>query len=261
MHTMSQFSSGSTLEWRSSASCWHCRFSFVVHLFVKIPYGKLNDRDKESRCEIHLRIAFGISQILTGIVVFTVTFFLQANFTGAPNLVMYMLFTIHYINRGIVDTIVNRHGLRIIPVYIPLMAILVLTFYHFINGQFLGAAEYCRGYYYDPRFIIGMIMFIAGFIVNRVADAQLVCLREDYHDDKYYTPKGCSFVYIASPNYLGELIEWFGWAVMTWSLSGLVWFLFVGAIVIPRSKHYHNWYRDELADYPKKRKALIPFWY
>lgn len=158
--------------------------TFVVQLFIKIPYGKLNDEDENKRCEVNLRITFGISQILAGIVIFTVTYFSQTNFAGIPNLVMYILFTIHYINRGIVDTIVNRHRLRKIPVYIPLLATLILVVYHFINGQFLGAAQYCNGYYYDPRFIVGLVMFVAGFVINRVADAQLVCLRDDYRDSE-----------------------------------------------------------------------------
>ena len=31
--------------------------------------------------------------------------------------------------------------------------------------------------------------------------------------------------YISAPNYFGEIVEWIGWAILTWSISGLVFAL------------------------------------
>ena len=32
--------------------------------------------------------------------------------------------------------------------------------------------------------------------------------------------------YVRHPNYLGEIVQWTGWAIMTWSLAGLAFALF-----------------------------------
>ena len=58
----------------------------------------------------------------------------------------------------------------------------------------------------------------------------------------YYIPYGGLFELITCPNYFGELVEWLGWSLATWSPAGLVWALFSAATFIPRSWHNHNWY-------------------
>ena len=230
--------------------------TFIVQLFKAIPYGKHDN--KQGQCMVNQRIAFAVSQISTGIVVFSVTYFLQKNFNRIPNIIMFCLFIIHYINRGIIDAIANRHNQRNVRLWIPVVATITTVFFHFTNAQFIGEAFYCVGYFYDPRFLLGLIFFITGFVVNRVADAQLICLRKNYKDSEYKVPMGCCFCCISAPNYLGEIIEWFGWMLMTWSLSGFVWLLFVIATHVPRARQNHIWYEKEFDDYPKRRKALVP---
>lgn len=233
--------------------------NFIVQFIVAIPYGKHDKGDGSLR--VPLRLSFAISQILTGFIVFSVTYFLQRHYNRPINIVLYCLFTIHYINRAVVDTFAARHSQTKVTVWIPLLATLSTMFYHYINAQFIGEARFCRGYYFDPRFIVGLIIFLTGFILNRVADAQLIVLRTDYKDRNYQIPMGCSFFLISCPNYLGELIEWFGWIIMTWSLSAIVWFLFVAGTFIPRARHHHIWYQGYFDDYPSRRKRLVPFIY
>ena len=62
----------------------------------------------------------------------------------------------------------------------------------------------------------------------------------------------------ANPNYLGEFIEWLGWAIMTWSWAGLVFFLWTVCNLFPRAISNHKWYQNKFTDYPKERKAVIP---
>ena len=64
--------------------------------------------------------------------------------------------------------------------------------------------------------------------------------------------------YVSSPNYFGEIIEWVGWAVLTWSISGAVFLAWTIANLLPRAIANHRWYREKFKDYPKNRKALIP---
>ena len=74
----------------------------------------------------------------------------------------------------------------------------------------------------------------------------------------YSIPRGGAFRYVSCPNYLGELLEWAGWALATWSLAGLAFFAYAVANLLPRALSHHRWYREKFEDYPAKRRALIP---
>jgi len=78
---------------------------------------------------------------------------------------------------------------------------------------------------------------------------------------EYGIPRGGVFEFVSCPNYLGEILEWTGWAIATWSLPGLAFALWTAANLIPRAYANHAWYRKTFPDYPGKRKALIPFVY
>ena len=70
---------------------------------------------------------------------------------------------------------------------------------------------------------------------------------------------GGMFRLVSMPNYLGELVEWIGWAIATWSLAGLGFALFTAANLVPRAWSSHRWYREHYDDYPGERRAIIPF--
>jgi protein-S-isoprenylcysteine O-methyltransferase Ste14 len=63
---------------------------------------------------------------------------------------------------------------------------------------------------------------------------------------------------VSSPNYLGEITIWLGWALATWSLPGLAFAFWTVANLLPRARANHTWYRQTFPDYPAERKALIP---
>jgi steroid 5-alpha reductase family enzyme len=129
----------------------------------------------------------------------------------------------------------------------------------FVNG--LGVFHltfYSFSWLMSKQFIIGALLFIVGFIINKKADEKLRHLRNSHPSD-YIIPNGWLFNYISSPHYFGEIIEWAGWAVMTWSVPGLAFSLFTFANLFPRAIASHRWYKKNFSDYPKKRRAVIPF--
>ena len=75
----------------------------------------------------------------------------------------------------------------------------------------------------------------------------------------YKIPQGGMYRWITSPNYFGEIVEWVGWAIMTWSLPGLAFALYTTANLAPRAISNHRWYRRTFPDYPRERRALVPF--
>jgi len=43
------------------------------------------------------------------------------------------------------------------------------------------------------------------------------------------------FEYVTSANYFGEIIEWFGYAIATWNLCGILFALFTFWFLFPRA--------------------------
>jgi len=74
----------------------------------------------------------------------------------------------------------------------------------------------------------------------------------------YKIPHGGLFERVSCPNYLGEIIEWSGWALATWCLPGLSFAVWTFANLAPRARAHHRWYRAKFPEYPEERKALIP---
>ncbi|MBE0697758.1 MAG: DUF1295 domain-containing protein, partial [Anaerolineaceae bacterium] len=129
----------------------------------------------------------------------------------------------------------------------------------YINGRYLFTLSggYPASWISDPRFIVGAGLFIAGMFTNRWADTILRGLRKP-GEGGYRIPRGGLFELVSCPNYLGEIIEWIGWAVATWSLAGLAFAIWTFANLAPRAYVHHAWYHKNFPSYPSRRKALIP---
>ena len=89
------------------------------------------------------------------------------------------------------------------------------------------------------------------------SDEILFNLRKE--NDGYKIPQNFLYKYISCPNYFGEIIEWAGFAIMVWSLPALSFLLWTMFNLIPRAVAHHKWYHSKFSDYPKERKAVIPF--
>jgi 3-oxo-5-alpha-steroid 4-dehydrogenase 1 len=108
------------------------------------------------------------------------------------------------------------------------------------------------------RFIAGTGLFFVGMGINWGSDYTLIRLR-GRGDTGYKVPTSGLFRYISSPNLFGEIVEWFGYAVLTWSLPALAFLVWTCANLIPRAAANHRWYRRQFPDYPARRRRLVPF--
>jgi steroid 5-alpha reductase family enzyme len=127
-----------------------------------------------------------------------------------------------------------------------------------LNGFYLGSlATYPPSWLADPRFIIGIALFLFGAAMNIWADNRLIALRAD-GVVTYSIPSGGLFEFVSCPNLFGEIVEWFGFALMCWNLPALSFAIWTAANLIPRALSHHRWYRRAFADYPQRRKAIIP---
>jgi 3-oxo-5-alpha-steroid 4-dehydrogenase 1 len=80
-------------------------------------------------------------------------------------------------------------------------------------------------------------------------------------ENEHKIPYSGMFRFVSCPSYLGEITEWAGWATMTWSFPGLLFVAWTFANLAPRARSTHQWYQKKFPNYPKNRKALIPFIY
>jgi len=108
------------------------------------------------------------------------------------------------------------------PLVILLMAFVFNSGNAYINGVYLYSLSggYSLEWLANPRFIAGVGLFVIGYMINRQADRSLRLLRAP-GEIGYKIPSGGLFNWVSCPNYLGEIIEWSGWAMATWSLAGL----------------------------------------
>ncbi len=173
-------------------------------------------------------------------------------------LLFLVMWQVHYLNRTFVYPFRVRTGDR----KTPLLVIATGSFFNvinaYLNARFVSQfGEYPNDWLTDPRFLIGIGIFVFGLALNLHADNTLMRLRQD-GGTEYAIPQGGSFRFVSCPNYLGEILEWLGWAVATWSMCGLAFLLFTIANLAPRARSNHRWYLETFSDYPVQRRALIP---
>ncbi|CAK6978735.1 -oxo-5-alpha-steroid 4-dehydrogenase 2a, partial [Scomber scombrus] len=75
----------------------------------------------------------------------------------------------------------------------------------------------------------------------------------------YRIPYGGMFEFVSGANFLGEIVEWFGYAVAVWSLPAFAFAFFTVCSIGPRAYQHHRDYQQRFEDYPRSRKAIIPF--
>lgn len=182
--------------------------------------------------------------------------------SGLLPLVFCVLFAGHYIHRSLIYPLQIRpaEGAQVKFVIILLANLFNIT-NGYLNGAWLsryGVNLYDTGWIKDPRFSVGITMFVAGLVLNKHSDAILQKLRST-PDAGYRVPYGGGFRFVSNPHYLGELVQWSGFALASWSPAAGAFVLFSAANLVPRAIATHRWYRNTFTDYPPGRKAIVPF--
>ena len=172
-------------------------------------------------------------------------------------LVFLAMWQSHYLNRTLIYPFRTRTERRM-PLYVAGSGFLFNVLNAYVNARFVShIGHYELSWLTDFRFLIGMAGFVGGMSLNMHADKVLLSLRKQ-RETGYVVPSGGAFRFISCPNYLGEILEWTGWAIATWSLGGFAFCVFTAANLIPRARSNHRWYRENSPDYPANRRALIP---
>jgi 3-oxo-5-alpha-steroid 4-dehydrogenase 1 len=231
--------------------------TFIALFFIKAPYGKFT------------RKGFGplISRTVGWVAMETPAFWLMILFffagdrrTNPAAVVFLAMWATHYFYRTYVFPFRMRGEKKRIALIPVLFGMIFNIGNGYLNGRYLFylSEPYSSAWFGDPRFLAGAVLFAVGFGVNIHSDAILRSLRKP-GETGYKIPRGGAFCYVSAANYFGEIIEWTGWAIATWSPAGLVFLIWTAANLAPRAWSQHKWYKDKFEDYPTDRKALIPF--
>ncbi len=228
---------------------------FPFLFFISAPYGR-HIRPGWGPA-ISSRLAWLVMEIPSPVAFFI--FYLRGdNWAELAPMAICAMYMTHYIHRTLVYPLRMR-GDHTKPVLTVLMAIIFNTFNGMLNGWAISAmAPYLTdAWLTDPRFLIGVTIFVIGYVINHRSDAILRRLRSP-GDSGYHIPNDGLHRLVASPNYLGEIIEWGGFALAASTGPALAFFVFTLANLAPRARSNLLWYRATFADYPPARKALIP---
>lgn len=209
---------------------------------------------------------------------------------GKANKVLLGLFVLHYTNRSFVYPLRMAES-KPMPLSVMLMAWSFCCLNGYLQARYLTKFyTYPDDWVSSPVFVLGVLVFFAGFLVNLDSDHILRELRkkskktdgESTHSMRtrrqaateepelerpsvaqtsYHIPRGGLFEYVSAANFFGEVIEWTGFAIASGgSLPSVTFALFTFLNLAPRAWHHHAWYRRHFGkDYPANRKALIPF--
>lgn len=241
------------LAWASIAAC-----VFIALQFLTAPYGR-HARPGWGPT-IH-RTAGWVIMESPAVIVFLACFLVSGR-RDPVSLVFLLLWLLHYAWRAFIYPFRLRGGQLRMPLSVVAMAFGFNVMNGYLQGRGIFTFGPARGvaWFADPRFMVGALLFLGGYALNQQSDIILRGLRAP-GESGYRIPYGGAYRLVSCPNYFGELVEWLGWAMLTWSPAGLVFFLWTAANLVPRARSHHRWYLERFPEYPRERKAVIPWLY
>jgi len=240
--------------------CVWAVITLIGVIVVVAPYGRFHKGSG-----ISYRWGFAVYEspgvVLSALVFFTAP---MEVLRSAACWLIFGLFEIHYIYRAFVYPFRLKSSSNNLVLWI---AVIVFLF-NVCNSYFI--TRYCfhfaspfysqPGAITSPAFIAGLCVALFGVAINHHADNILLNLRKP-GETGYKIPRGGMFEYVSGANYFGEMVEWWGFALMTsMSPPAVVFACGTMANLFPRAIQYHKWYLDKFkSEYPQNRKAVIPF--
>lgn len=235
---------------------------FVILYFVTAGYGQF--RTQQWGWSIDNKLAWVLMEAPAFLTMLGIWYWSGCP-TAAPQVLLMGLFLLHYFQRSFVFPLLMTGKSRM-PVTIMLSGV---TF-NVINGIMQGGALYWfpreayeEGWSYlaDSTAIFGLAVFFIGMAINLHSDHVIRHLRKP-GDTRHYLPQKGMYRYVTSANYLGEIIEWTGFAIVAGSTAAWVFVWWTAANLVPRAHAIYNRYREEFGRKALgKRKRIIPFLY
>ena len=227
--------------------------------------GRFGLKGKKQGLKLGSRMGWIIME-LPGLLVFPVIYFMGTNAYEAVPLFFLAIWMMHYSNRALITPMLMRvqPGTPASFSFNVIIAGWITLFLHgYFNAAYLTefGDQYTQDWFSDPRFFIGLSIYLTGFILNIYSDHILRNLRSKTpapDEPRYKIPYGGAFRWVTCPQYLGEILSFTGFAIMTWNLGAVFVLAMTAGNLIPRALYTHRWFRKNFEDYPKERKAIFP---
>lgn len=229
--------------------------TFLSLFFITAPYGRHNRRGWGLQINATLGWVVMETVALVALPLLVVVF---GKPLDAVSTVFLAMWCGHYLYRSFVYPLQRRPYSQDMPLLVVFLAIIHNLLSAYINGIdiFAGRAPYPAQWFFSWQFVVGMALFVAGMWIHIHSDA--VLLKIQRQNRGYQVPHSGLHRYLASPNYFGEILQWTGWALATWSVGGALFAFFTFCNLAPRAVRHLQWYRQQFGDYPGTRKAIIP---
>jgi 3-oxo-5-alpha-steroid 4-dehydrogenase 1 len=233
---------------------------FIALYFVDAGYGIAFD-GKWGK-PISNKLAWVLMEAPVFIVMLGFWWFSSRRFEIVP-LIFFLLFELHYFQRSFVFPLMIKGNSKM-PIGIMLMGIVFNVINGYMQGEWIFHLSpdwlYTTDWLRTPQFVVGTVLFFVGMIINIHSDHVIRNLRKP-GDKNHYLPKKGMFKYVTSANYLGEFIEWTGFAILTWSASGAVFAWWTFANLVPRANTIYKKYKAMFGAEVGRRKRIFPFIY
>jgi len=164
----------------------------------------------------------------------------------------------HYIKRELETVFIHRFSAETMPFFNVFKN---SSHYWILSGIFIAYPLY-HPYYTNslplPVVYVGVGVFLLAELGNFASHITLRNLRPEGTRQRGI-PRGGLFEYVSCANYTYELLAWAAFSFYTSCITAWLFFaVSFGQIYLWAIKK-HKRYRAEFADYPRRRKALIPF--
>ena len=150
--------------------------------------------------------------------------------------------------------LVSLLGIHLVPTFVVFFAS-VPSFLYIINGQDFSLLQ-----------LIGLAIMILGTLLELVSDKNMATFKNVRTSKDEIINVGL-WKYSRHPNYLGEILFWYGVALL-FILNNLnLWFVIIGAILntmlflfisIPLAENHLKSYKKGFDEYKKKTRMLLP---
>ena len=166
----------------------------------------------------------------------------------------------HYLKREFETLFIHRFSLATMPIknlfincshYWVIFGVLV--------GYFLFHPKYTEPTYLSQNVRYVLIgLFIIFELMNFLCHNVLKNLRKPGSTERGI-PKGFGFGFVSCANYFWETMCWLSYAVLSGCTTSYLFLLFSFYQMTVWAFQKHRRYKKEFKDYPKNRKAIIPF--
>lgn len=229
--------------------------SFISLFFVTAPYG----RHQREGWGPTLPARWGwLIMESPPVFAFAAFYALGPDTTSPVALFLLGLWMLHYIHRDLIWPFRMKGGDRPMPASVAGMAVVFNLANAWINATALSDGRFADASLTEPRLLLGAAIFLLGEGINHHADTTLLNLRKP-GETGYKIPYGGMYRFISAPNYFGEILAWTGFAIAAGTPAAVTFAVFTFFNLGPRARTHHQWYLATFPDYPKDRKALIPF--